>query len=53
MDRFWEHVTISGEAILYSGRTDGRHHERVANVLDFYDALKAYVEKIPKHDLTL
>lgn len=26
MDRFWEHVTISGEA----SRTDGRHHERVA-----------------------
>lgn len=30
MDRFWDYVTISGEAILYSGRTDGRHHERVA-----------------------
>lgn len=92
-------MTNSGEAIIYSGRRDGRHHEGVALVLRkvaarflieyhlvsermtrarlntkpiktsviqvysptnevktklyFYDALKAELEKIPKHDLTI
>lgn len=30
---FGENMTNSGEAIIYSGGRDGRHHEGVANVL--------------------